>query len=167
MKKNLMTLMVGFLPFLATATTATPPASLAIREVHYDARLADDEARIAMDVEAEASGTGVGAIKLLTGDVAILSAKLDPQLKIIREGNAYKLVAARAGQYKITLGIIAKIQRAEPWNQVAFTGPPATIASVTAQATGTNTDVQLLAGTLLENFQTNGLSGASGFLGAD
>lgn len=122
---------------------------------------------MSMEVEAEAVGTGASSAKLLTGDVAILPAKLDNQLKIIREGNDYKLVASHAGEYKLTLEIIAKIQHAEPWNQIVFTGPAATIASVTARAAGTNTDVQLLAGTLLENFQTNGVSGATGFLGTD
>ncbi|HZL78695.1 MAG TPA: hypothetical protein VFC17_07560, partial [Candidatus Limnocylindrales bacterium] len=60
-----------------------------------------------------------------------------------------------------------KIQHAESWNQISFTGPAATIASLTAQAAGTNTEVQLLAGTLLETFKTNGVSGVKGFLGAE
>ena len=167
MKTAMFALMLGFVPQLATPALATPPASLTIREVHYAARLADDEARISMAVEAEAVGIGAGSAKLLTGDVAVMPNKLDNRLKVIRGGNDYLLVASHAGQYKITLEIIAKIQHAEPWNQVAFTGPTATIASVTAQAAGTNTEVQLLAGTPLENFQTNGVSGVTGFLGAD
>src|SRR5262249_25943539 len=60
-----------------------------------------------------------------------------------------------------------RIQREEPWNRVSFAGPAAAIASVAAQAGGTNTEVQLLDGTLLEAVRTNGVSRLTGFLGAD
>ena len=99
--------------------------------------------------------------------MAILPGKLPDSLKIIREGSRYLLVASRAGEFKFKLDVVARIQRAEPWNQISFTGPAATIASVTAQAAGTNTEVQLLNGTLLESVKTNGVSRVKGFLGAD
>ena len=142
-----------------------PSGDCAVREIHYAARLADNEARLTLDLEAEA--TGASSVQILEGDVAVLPAKLPDALKIVRDKNAYRLVAARAGHFKFSLEIVAKIQRAEPWNQISFTGPAATIASVTAQAAGTNTEVQLLAGTLLESFKTNGVSGVKGFLGAE
>ncbi|HZI33302.1 MAG TPA: hypothetical protein VFF11_13255, partial [Candidatus Binatia bacterium] len=147
----------------------TPASSggLAVREIHYNATLADDEARLTLNIEADATGDGESSVKLLEGDVAILPGKLPSQLKIVREGNRYRLIATHAGQFKFTLNIVAKIQHAEPWNQISFTGPAATIASVVAQAAGTNTEVQLLAGTLLETFKTNGVSGVKGFLGAE
>ena len=79
----------------------------------------------------------------------------------------YRLVASRPGHFQFKLDVVAKIQRDEPWNEISFTGPAATIASVTAQAAGTNTEVQLLNGTLLEAVRTNGVSRVTGFLGAD
>ena len=79
----------------------------------------------------------------------------------------YLLVASRPGHFQFKLEVVAKIQREEPWNEISFTGPAATIASVTAQAAGTNTEVQLLNGTLLEAARTNGVSRVTGFLGAD
>ena len=88
-------------------------------------------------------------------------------MKIIREGNRYRLVASRPGKFKFKLEVVAKIQHAEPWNQISFTGPVATIASVTAQAGGADTEVQLLNGTLLGVVKTNGVSRVTGFLGAD
>ena len=99
--------------------------------------------------------------------MAILPGKLPDALKIIREGNRYLLVASRPGQFKFKLEVVAKIQRAEPWNQISFTGPAATIAAVTAQAAGADTEVQLLNGTLLDTIKTNGISRVNGFLGAD
>jgi hypothetical protein len=162
------------LAFLACAVSSlvaagkpvpAPPGDFAVHEIHYAARLAADEARITLDLEADATGTG--SVNILEGDVAVLPVKLPDALKIVRDKNSYVLVASRAGHFKFSLEVVAKIQRAEQWNQISFTGPAATIASVTAQAAGTNTEVQLLAGTLLETFNTNGMSGVKGFLGAE
>ena len=140
---------------------------IAIREIHYTGKLADDGARFTLDVDAVATSPGESSVLLLAGDVAVLPGKLPDPLKIIREGNRYRLIAAHPGQYQFKLEIAAKIQHAEPWNQVSFTGPAATIASVTAQAAGADTEVQLLNGTLLEAARTNGVSRVTGFLGAD
>ncbi len=167
MKTTIATLFLGLvLSFTAFAKPAPAPAgNLTIREIHCAARLADDEARFTVDVDADS--TGESSLKLLEGDVAVLPPKLPDSLKIVREKNRYLLVASRAGHFKFSLEVVAKIQHDEPWNQVSFTGPAATIAAVTAQAAGTNTEVQLLNGTLLEAFKTDGVSGVKGFLGAE
>jgi hypothetical protein len=144
-----------------------PTNDFVIHEIHYDGRLADDEARFTLDITAEAAGAGEISLKLLEGDVAILPGRLPDALKIIREGNRYLLVAARPGSFKFKLEVVAKIQRAEPWNQISFTGPAATIAAVAAQAAGADTEVQMLNGTLLATTRTNGISSVSGFLSAD
>ncbi len=152
----------------APGKPVSPPANdLAIRAIHYNGKLADDEARFTLDIAAEATGAGESSAKLLEGDVAILPGNLPDQLKIIRESNRYLLVASHPGQFKFKLEVVAKIQHAEPWNQISFTGPAATIASVTAQAAGADTEVQLLNGTLLDAIKTNGISRLMGFLGAD
>ena len=169
MKEIITTLFIGLLFGLPAAAKLVPaPAGgLTVREIHYAATLSDDEARFTLDIAAEAAGAGESSVKLLEGDVAILPGKLPDPLKIVREGSRYLLVASRAGEFKFKLDVVARIQRAEPWNQISFTGPAATIASVTAQAAGTNTEVQLLNGTLLESAKTNGVSHVTGFLGAD
>ncbi|MEI6196039.1 MAG: hypothetical protein WCS42_17095, partial [Verrucomicrobiota bacterium] len=167
MKRIMLALLACAVSSLVAAgkPVSTPSGDLAVREIHYAAQLADDEARLTLNLEADA--TAAGAMKILEGDVAVLPAKLPDVLKIVRDRNAYVLVASRAGHFKFSLEVVAKIQRAEPWNQISFTGPAATIASVTAQAAGTNTEVQLLSGTLLAGFKTNGISGVKGFLGAE
>ena len=165
MKTIITSLFAGLiLNFIATAA---PAATCAVREIHYAARLADDDARFTVDLDAEAVGAGESSVKILAGDVAVLPPKLPDALKIVRDGNGYFLLASRAGHFKFSLEVVAKIQHDEPWNQLAFTGPAATIAAITAQANGTNTEVQLLHGTLLESFKTSTNSGVKGFLGAD
>ncbi|HEU6447761.1 MAG TPA: hypothetical protein VFV23_04915 [Verrucomicrobiae bacterium] len=152
----------------AKPADAPPPAvsnPLAIREIHYAGKLSDDEARFVLTVDAEA--TDAGAVNLLEGDVAILPAKWPDALKILRDGNHYTLVALRSGHFKFDLTVVAKIQRVEPWNQISFSGPAATIAEISAQAAGSGTDVQLLSGTLLTFSKTNGIARVAGFLGAD
>ena len=180
MKKSIVTLLVCLLTFAAFAQsslrngqpdkaevsgTTRPPGHIEFREIRYQGRLADDGAQFTLDVDAES--TGEGSAPLLAGDVAVLPARLPNALHIVREGTAYRLVASRRGHFQFELEVVAKIQRDEPWNRISFTGPAATIASVTAQAGGANTEVQLLNGTLLEAVRTNGISRVTGFLGAD
>jgi prepilin-type processing-associated H-X9-DG protein len=162
MKRTIFILLaVSLFSFTARAN------SFAVREIHYAGTLADDAARFTLDLAAAADGAGGGSVKILEGDVAILPGKLPDHLKIVRDGNRYLLVASRVGEFKFKLEVVAKIQRDDPWNQISFTGPAATIASVTAQAAGADTEVQLLNGTLLAATKTNGVSRVDGFLGAD
>ncbi len=159
-------LLFGF-TVLAKDAPPAPAAMLAIREIHYAGKLSDDEARFVLDIDAEATGRGESSVSLLAGDVAVLPGKLPDALKIVRNGKDYRLVASRPGKYSFKLEVVAKIQRAEPWNEISFTGPAATIAAVIAQAAGADTEVQMLNGTLLAVTRTNGLSRVTGFLGAD
>jgi prepilin-type processing-associated H-X9-DG protein len=169
MKRIILALLaISLFNSVAPGKPVPAPANVfAIHEIRYDGRLADDEARFTLDIAAEASGAGENSVKLLEGDVAILPGRLPDALKIIRDGNRYLLVASLPGQFKFKLEVVAKIQRAEPWNQISFAGPVATITAITAQAAGADTEVQLLNGTLLDTAKTNGISRVNGFLGAD
>jgi prepilin-type processing-associated H-X9-DG protein len=156
------------LPFPAAAkpmAMADGANTLTIGEIHYDGQLSDDQAHFTLNLDAEA--TGESSAPLLQGEVALLPARLPDGLEIIRRHDQYVLTAARAGHFKVRLEVIAKIQRTEPWNQVSFTGPAATIAAVTAQAAGADTEVQLLSGTLQDAATTNGVSRLTGYLAAD
>jgi len=168
--KRIILALVALLLFnpAAPGKPVSAPANVfAINEIRYTGRLADEAARFTLDIAAEAVGAGEISVKLLEGDVAVLPGRLPDALKIIRAGNRYLLVASRPGRYNFKLEVVARIQRAEPWNQISFTGPMATIAAVTAQAAGADTEVQLLNGTLLAATRTNGVSSVNGFLGAD
>ena len=114
----------------STGDAASPAGGLTFREVRYDGRLADEEARFTLDVDAAA--TGESSAPLLQGDVAILPVRLPDALEIVRDGNSYRLVASRRGHFQFKLEVVAKIQRDEPWDEISFTGPSATIASVAA-----------------------------------
>ena len=140
---------------------------LTISEVHYDGKLSGDEARFTLNISAVAANKGASSVPLLEGDVAVLLAELPDDLKIVRDGSRYLLVASHAGDYKFKLEVVTKIQREEQWNRISFVGPAATIASVDAQAAGMDTEIQLLNGTLSNVVKTNGASRLTGFLGAD
>src|SRR5262249_43405685 len=154
---------------LASSASTTKPAAesptVSFSEITYQGRLSDDEARFTVDVDATATGRAQVPVPLFEGDVAVLPAKLPDTLKIVRTGNRYFLVAARPGRFRFQLELVARIQRTEPWNQISFTGPAATISSVNAQAGGSGMEVQLLNGTLLESTRTNGVSRRKGFSG--
>src|SRR6266404_1000298 len=146
---------------------AVPAAELVFREVRYDGKLSDTEARFAVDIDAEATGHGEAVALLFEGDVAIFASKLPTALRLVRDGSQYRLIASKAGRYKFRLDVVAKIARSEPWNQVSFDGPASSIASVTAQAAGPGIELQLLAGTLLESEQKGADARIRGFLGDD
>jgi prepilin-type processing-associated H-X9-DG protein len=151
----------------STAPMLRVADGLTVNQISYDGQLSNDEARFSLDIKATAANKGESSAPLLQGNVAILPSKLPDNLKIVRNGGYYILVASRPGQYKFKLNVVAKIQRNEPWNRVSFTGPAATIASVSAYSHGMDTVIQLLNGTPLDYARTNGISELNGFLGAD
>src|SRR5436190_3853298 len=143
-----------------------PTADLLLREVHYDGKLSDTQARFTVDIDAESLGKGESSITLFDGDVALMPAKLPSGWRMVREGRQYRLVASKPGSNKFKLELVAKIARAEPWNEVSFVGPEAGITSIAAQAGGTGVEVQLLSGTALEP-EKDDKSRVRGVLGAD
>lgn len=169
MKKTIIVLawMAGSLVAPAQSQPANPAPAMTVREVHYHVTLGEREARVAVDLDAECAQKNGGALVLIEGDAAFLPAKLPTPLSVVREGNRFSLVAARGGRIRCRLEFVAKIQRVEPWNQVAFTGPAAAIASVTAQAEGAGMEVQLQTGTVVETTQTNGVTRVRGVLGGE
>ncbi len=159
MKNTLLALL--FLPLTLTAKslapaapppeTPPPAAQLVFHELHYDAKVTDREARFVVDIVAESAVRGEVLAPLFTGDIAVLPPKLPAGLRLERQGNQYRLIATRPGKYQFKIELVAKITRAEPWNQVSFTGPPAAIASVTAQGATGGVELQLLTGTVIES----------------
>ena len=151
----------------AKAKETPPPTALVFRELRYDGRLTDNEARFVLEVTAESFAKEEVCQTLLEGELAVLPPKLPPALRLERTGSQYRLFVSKPGRYQFKLELAAKITRAEPWNQISVKGPPAAIAAVAAQAAGAGAELQLLTGTLLETAQTNGVARVKGFLGAD
>src|SRR6185369_14750765 len=108
---------------IPASTNAPPPApdqALLLREVHYDGKLTDTQARFTVDIDAESLGKNESSATLFDGDVAIVPAKIPSGLRMVREGRQYRLVASKPGRYKFKLELVARIARSEPWNQIAF-----------------------------------------------
>ncbi len=140
---------------------------LSIPRLDYQAHVTDEEARVLADVTVECTAKAEAAYPLFEGELALLPPKLPEPLRIEREGNTYKLLVSKPGRYEFRLELIARVKHIEPWNQISFSGPPAAIASVTAEAPGANVDLQLLSGTLLSTAQSNGVARVKGFLGSE
>jgi Tfp pilus assembly protein PilE len=151
--------------FVPIATLADE--SLLFREICYKGKLSDSEARFTIDIDVESTSRNRASAPLFEGDVAVFAPRLPGNLKLVREGNRYRLLALRPGRYRFNLDLIAKITRAEPWNNTSFIGPTAAIASVGAQASGAGMEVQLLSGTLAETETNAGIARVRGFLGPD
>src|ERR1051326_1257305 len=155
------------LTFAKTVSLPPPPGELVLREINYTATLSDAEARFVADIDLESLNRSEASMPLLDGEVAVLTTKLPDGLRIVRDGNVYRVVASKQARFKFKLEFVSKITRAEPWNQTAFVGPAAAIASVKAQASGDGMEVQLLSGTVRETAQTNSVARVAGFLGPD
>lgn len=149
------------------APTGADTNSIVFREIRYDAKVSDDEARFTVELTAESTAKTKAGTVLFEGELALLPPKLPDGLRVERNGNVYRLFIPKPGKYQFKLDVVAKISRAEPWNHVTFKGPLAAIASVVAQAAGADVDLQLLSGTVIESGQTNGVSRVRGFLGAE
>jgi prepilin-type processing-associated H-X9-DG protein len=140
---------------------------MVIREIRYDGQLNDAEARFAVDVDLDVTGQGEVRLPLFEGQVAVLTTALPKNLRLVREGDRFQLLATREGHYRFKLDLVAHITRQEPWNQVSFTGPVAAIGSVSAQARGAGLDLQLLTGTQQETETKEGVTRVRGFLGSE
>lgn len=169
--KSLFLVLLLLPALLPAAEKLAPPTAdadtIIFRELRYDTKVSDDEARFTVDMTAESTSKSEVSTVLFDGELALLPPKLPDGLRLQRNGNLYRLFIPKAGKYQFKLDIVAKITRAEPWNHVTFKGPLAAIASVAAQAAGADVDLQLLSGTVVESGQTNGVSRVRGFLGAE
>jgi len=144
------------------------PAStnLLIREIRYEGRVSDNEARFKASFEVESMTTNDISTPLFEGEVALIEPQLPPGLRIVTAARQTRLFCSAPGVYPVKLDVVARITRAEPWNQVSFAGPAAAIASVSATASAPGVEMELLSGTQLEP-EKKAVSKVSGFLGAD
>src|SRR5438552_15323267 len=99
-----------------TASTNVPTTDLLLREVHYDGKLSDTQARFTVDIDAESLGKSESSITLFDGDVAVMPTKLPTGLRMVREGRQYRLVPSRPESYKFNMEGAQRIGGAEPWN---------------------------------------------------
>ena len=154
-------------PGALVAKPVPPAAQLIIGEIRYDAKLTENDARFTVDIDAEVTGRGGAAVLLFEGDVAVFAPKLPAGVRIEREGEEYWLHATTPGRLKCKFDLIGKITRVEPWNELTFDGPDATIASVAAQVNAPGAEVRLVSGTTLESEQKDNTARVRGFLGPD
>ncbi len=153
---------------VTTPTPKTPSAltNLLIHEIRYTGRVSDHEARFDVALDVESLTTNEISRTLFDGDVAVLANEIPAGLRIVSSARQYRLICAAPGRYQLKLELVAKISRAEPWNQVRFNGPVAAIASVSASAASSGVEMQLLSGTQL-NPDTKATSRVEGFLGSE
>jgi hypothetical protein len=153
---------------LAAAAAAAVPAhtNLMFREIRYDGSVSDTEARFAVTLSVESLATNEISAPLFEGEVALVSPELPDALRIVSQGRETRLFCAKPGSYQVKLDLVARITKAEPWNQISFAGPAAPIASVSAKASGAGVEMQLLSGTQLEP-EKKATSRVSGLLGTD
>src|SRR5262245_34281974 len=88
------------------SSTPPPPAeanAIVFRELRYDAKVSDDEARFTVDITAESIAIAGAVAILFDGELALLSSKLPDRLQVLREGNAYRLFIPKPGKYQFKL----------------------------------------------------------------
>ena len=165
--------------------TVPPPATytnLSVREVRYDGKVTDTEARFTATVEVESLTTNEVSAVLFEGDIAVFAPELPAGVRLTREaaewpvpgrllaprprGGVYRLHCAKPGVHTLKLEVIARITQAEPWNNIAFTGPPASVASLKAEGNA-GVEVELLSGALIEGGPAKAASSIAGVVGAD
>jgi hypothetical protein len=156
---------------LAAAAPEAGPATtnLLFREVRYEGKVSDTEARFAVTVTVESLTTNEISAPLFEGEVALLSPDPPKGLRIVRTGTQTRLICSTPGSHALKLDLVARITRAEPWNQISFVGPPAAITAVSATAAAAGVEMQLLSGTPVTRGAAAAGDGSQveGFLGAD
>ncbi|MCC6822769.1 MAG: type II secretion system protein, partial [Verrucomicrobia subdivision 3 bacterium] len=151
---------------IAAPAAGTANTNLLFRSIAYAGHVTDTKARFRVNFEVESLATNEISAPLFEGDVALIAAKLPEALRIVSSAGRSRLFCATPGTYAVTLDLVAKITRAEPWNQINFSGPVSPIAAVNAEAAESGIEMQLLSGTQLDP-EKKATSRVSGFLGAD
>lgn len=178
MKSATITVAVGVLSGVwaaiqagAGTTKTTHPVEeprLVFHEVRYDARLGPAGARFIADLDVEELGRGVAQTGLFAGDVAMVPPiKLPTGFRIIRVGDEYRLVCERPGRARFRLEFVARVESVDRTNHVQFIGPCSAITAITAEAPGTDVELELLSGTVLDLVRTGSVTRLTGYLGAD
>jgi hypothetical protein len=156
-------------PLLVTPVAVKPPSvftNLLAHEIRYEGKVSDTEARFKVTIALESLTTNEISRALFEGDVAVMASEIPAGLRIVSGAKQYRLFCSAPGNYTLNLELVAKITKAEPWNQISFYGPVAAIALVNATAESPGVEMQLLSGTQLEP-AANAASQLSGFLGTD
>ncbi|MBI3418071.1 MAG: hypothetical protein HY043_22505 [Verrucomicrobia bacterium] len=145
----------GTSPPRLVVTDKTPAfagaTNILFREIRYDGKLGSNDACFIVSVEAESRSTNELSALLFEGDLALLAPKLPLGWRIVNQGKRFLLLATVPGSHRLEFELAAKIQRAEPWNQIALFGPPAAIATVAVQTATPDTEIQFLSGTMIES----------------
>lgn len=139
--------------------TNPPPyaaTNIIVHEVRYRGRVTDDEARFQVTMDLETESTNELSLPLFSGDVAVMVTGLPVGLRLASSAGHYRLLVSAPGRHAFGCELVARITKAEPWNQISFTGPPAAIAYVNAEADAPDVQMQLLSG-----LQSEGEPGAS------
>src|ERR1043165_756071 len=108
----------------AKAKETPPPTALVFRELRYDGRLTDNEARFVLEVTAESFAKEEVCQTLLEGELAVLPPKLPPALRLERTGSQYRLFVSKPGSRRTAASMSAIAAGSPPWNQISVKGPP-------------------------------------------
>ena len=149
--------------------TPTPPHTgpVIVHDITYQGRLSDTEARFMATLNIESTNQVETILPLFQGDIAV-SAESHPPLdqvpaalklpagntlpeglRLLRSGRSYHLAVAQPGKYNLKLEVLAKVTKTDPWRQVNFSGPAATLGKLEARVAGNGVELELLAGTAL------------------
>src|SRR5207245_10257486 len=94
---------------VAADQPATPqppdPPTIVFRELRYDGKITDDEARLSVTLTAESTAKSEAAAMLFDGELALLPPKLPDGLRVEREGKIYRLFVPKPGKYQFNLDV--------------------------------------------------------------
>ncbi len=159
--RNLHLLLALLLSPLGLVAQAPPPGSVlggqsprppkagpvVVHEARYDGQLTVKEARFAAALKVECTNSVATTLPLFQGDLAVVNPQLPEGLRLGRVPNGYQLVVEKPGKYDVALNLLARVKKSDPWKQIEFTGPAATIGVVTARVDGDGMELELLSGT--------------------
>lgn len=124
--------------------------NLTVRSVRYTGRVRTGEARFQVEIHVEAPSAHTQAAPLFEGEVAVISGELPPLWRWFAQGGKLWLHPGTAGTNTLKLELVTRVTRAEPWESVAFTGPPAGVSTLDVRPEAADAEIQLLAGSPTE-----------------
>lgn len=166
MKKTLALILCTCSAILAQEGTPPKLGPVEVHAAHYQAQLSNEAARFTAKFTLECTNRVATPLPLFEGELAVLNPALPEGLRLARLTKGYQIIVEQPGRYEVQLELLARITETAPWRSVSFTGPSATIGTLTAKAEDEHTELELLSGTPLPRTGT-GRSVARGALGKD
>lgn len=120
--------------------------NLLIHAVTYEGTVDQHNAQFSVTLDIESKTTNPISTLLFQGEVALQAGDLPPAARLAASHGQFRIFTQGLGRHRLQFDLASKVRREAPWNQTAFTGPSAAIATIKVTAADPRLELELREG---------------------